>query len=77
MLAVIARNLPADSKATEFNISLIERAISAAKTLEKSDLAFGLKCELASQLAARDKEQARSLFLEALDLLIPADPKTN
>ena len=77
MLAVIARNLPADSKATEFNISLIERAISAAKTLEKSDLAFGLKCELASQLAARDKEQARSLFLEALDLLIPADPNAN
>lgn len=77
MLAVIARNLPREDSTSELSISLIQRAIAAAKTLNQEDLAFGLKCELASQLASRDKDKARGMFLEALDLLLPAESKSN
>lgn len=77
MLVVIARNLPREESTSELNVALIERAITAANLLEKNDLAFGLKCELASQLAARDKEKARGMFMEALDLLLPAESKSN
>lgn len=63
----------ADAADPRLATTLIERAISAATHLQRENLAFGLRLQLASNVALRDKVQARELYMQALDQLLPND----
>ena len=80
LLSVMARSLRLveldgdEAKQLDELVSqLLERSINAADLLERDDLAFGMRVQLASQVAARDKDQAEKLYFEALDVLLPQD----
>ncbi|MEM7474737.1 MAG: tetratricopeptide repeat protein [Planctomycetota bacterium] len=80
LLSVMARSLQEATlegeeaiSVEELSYQLLERSIYAADSLKRNDLAFGLRVQLASQVAARDKKKAEKLYFEALDVLLPQD----
>lgn len=60
-----------DSSANPLAQKLLDRAIRAANELHRDELAFGLRVQLASQLASAQPDRSKALFMEALDDLLP------
>lgn len=56
-------------------VSMLERAIAAAKASKEASLASSLQCQIARHVAAKDPDRARTMLREALDELLPSDDK--
>jgi hypothetical protein len=77
LLCIAATRLPQDGSDNEIIGRILERSLAAAKASEQTDLARGLKSELARRTASRDPEAARKGFIEVLDDLLPAENSGN
>ncbi len=71
--AIVARNLPLDAQFAEAKVTLLQRAMNAAVSLNNSSVAFDLRCQVARAVAGNDKARARELFMQALDDLLPVN----
>jgi hypothetical protein len=56
-------------------VTMLERAIAAAKATKEPALVGSLQCQIAKHVAGKDPDRARTMLREALDGLLPPDDK--
>ncbi len=71
LLAMAALRMPQDSVDQQAVISLLERAMVAARVEKEPALVGSLQCQVARRIAAAEPDRAREMFQEALDQLLP------